>query len=315
MVAEDDSALEGQSRSLPEPALDALGEETGADERPTQALLIGWNERAPIVVSELDHYAPPGSTLTVADGVRRPGGARRSEPRVTVVKARPTDRAVLDEHVVAGLDQIIVLCYSDDLEAQTADARTLVTLLHVRDILGKLDADDAGGQRDARRPQPGAGLGRATSTTSWSAARSSACWSPSCPRTSGSRRCSRSCSARGQRDLPAAGGVVRPAGPRGHLRHRRRGREPARRDRGRLKCRRCPATRARRTASGSTRRSPQTFIDRAGRPGRGARRGLTCCGVHPASDPDAGCRGLAGPARRDRVEPGRHGTPRRPTCR
>ena len=42
--------------------------------------------------------------------------------------------------MVAGLDQVIVLCYSDHLGVQAADARTLVTLLHVRDILGRLDS-------------------------------------------------------------------------------------------------------------------------------------------------------------------------------
>ena len=36
-----------------------------------------------------------------------------------------------------------MLCYSDDLEPQAADARTLVTLLHVRDILARLDVGHA----------------------------------------------------------------------------------------------------------------------------------------------------------------------------
>ena len=37
---------------------------------------------------------------------------------VTVVGASTTDRAVLESHVVGGLDQVIVLCYSDDLGAR-----------------------------------------------------------------------------------------------------------------------------------------------------------------------------------------------------
>ncbi len=40
-------------------------------------------------------------------------------------------------HVTPALDQVIVLPYSDDLGVQQADARTLVTLLHVRDIIGE----------------------------------------------------------------------------------------------------------------------------------------------------------------------------------
>jgi Trk K+ transport system NAD-binding subunit len=141
VVVEDDSALEGQSRSTTEPALNRLGEQTGTDEHPTQALLIGWNDRAPIVVRELDRYAPPGSTLTVLTSYGDPEIPPFDNLAVTVVKAQTTSRAVLNQHVTAALDQIIVLCYDRDLETQTADSRTLVTLLHVRDILGKVGSD------------------------------------------------------------------------------------------------------------------------------------------------------------------------------
>ncbi|MCD4534178.1 hypothetical protein LRP67_08805 [Nocardioides sp. cx-169] len=102
-------------------------------ELPTHGVLIGWNERAPIILRELDHYAPAGSTLSVVTSFGTPESLT-----VTVVAASTTDRATLEAHVVAELDQVIVLCYSDHLEVQAADARTLVTLLHVRDILGRL---------------------------------------------------------------------------------------------------------------------------------------------------------------------------------
>ena len=141
VVVEDDSVLEGQSRSLTEPALTMLGQQSGDDPRPTQALLIGWNERAPIVLRELDRYAPPGSTLTVLTAYGEPVVPAFQNLAVTVVKASSTNRAVLEEHVAGELDQIIVLCYDEYLEVQTADSRTLVTLLHVRDILSKLGSE------------------------------------------------------------------------------------------------------------------------------------------------------------------------------
>jgi ion channel POLLUX/CASTOR len=141
VVVEDDSALDGQARSLTEPALNRLGEQHGHDDHPTQALLIGWNQRAPIVVRELDRYAPPGSTLTVVTAYGEPALPPLTNLAVTVVRASTTNRAVLDEHVSAALDQIIVLCYDDYLETQVADSRTLVTLLHVRDVLRKVGSD------------------------------------------------------------------------------------------------------------------------------------------------------------------------------
>ncbi len=141
VVVEDDSVLAGQSRSLTEPALNRLGQQAGDAPVPTQALLVGWNDRAPIVLRELDRYAPPGSTLAVLTAYGEPVVPSLPNLAVTVVKASTTSRAVLDEHVSAALDQIIVLCYDRDLEMQTADSRTLVTLLHVRDILRKVGSD------------------------------------------------------------------------------------------------------------------------------------------------------------------------------
>jgi voltage-gated potassium channel Kch len=140
VVAEDDAGLETEGRAETRPDLDALGTEVGREEAPTQGVLIGWNERAPIVLRELDHYAPPGSTLTVVTSFGQPNVPVLDNLAVTVVAASTTDRATLETYVVGGLDQVIVLCYSDHLEVQAADARTLVTLLHVRDILGKLGA-------------------------------------------------------------------------------------------------------------------------------------------------------------------------------
>jgi voltage-gated potassium channel Kch len=140
VVAEDDSALRGEPDVTVAPQLDRLGTAVGDDERPTQALLIGWNERAPIILRELDHYAAPGSTLTVLTSYAVPAVPGLRNLAVTVAPGPTTDRATLEEYVVEGLDQVIVLCYSDDLEPQAADARTLVTLLHVRDILGRFGA-------------------------------------------------------------------------------------------------------------------------------------------------------------------------------
>ena len=137
VVAEDDSALKGEPDSTARPDPSRFGTGAGQDDHPTRGLLIGWNERAPIVLRELDHYAPPGSELTVLTSFEVRGVPQLENLRVTVAPGSTTDRATLEEHVRGDLDQVLVLCYSDDLEPQAADARTLVTLLHVRDILSR----------------------------------------------------------------------------------------------------------------------------------------------------------------------------------
>jgi voltage-gated potassium channel Kch len=135
VVAEDDSALKAEPDAQVGPDLALLGTGTPGPERPTRALLIGWNERAPIVLRELDSYAPAGSVLTVLTAYPVTDVPELANLQVSVVPASTTDRGTLEAHVQPDLDQVLVLCYSDHLGPQAADAKTLVTLLHVRDIL------------------------------------------------------------------------------------------------------------------------------------------------------------------------------------
>jgi voltage-gated potassium channel Kch len=113
---------------------------------PERTLVLGWNHRAPAIVRELDAYVPAGSeTLVVAaaaageDEIARLGTGLRSQ-RIAVHAGDPSDRAVLDALSVPSFDHIIVLC-SDTLDPSRADARTLVTLLHLRDIAARLGRD------------------------------------------------------------------------------------------------------------------------------------------------------------------------------
>jgi voltage-gated potassium channel Kch len=112
-----------------------------------RTLLLGWNTRAPIIIRELDNYAAPGSTLTViADGEGIAGAVEtmRAELRNYAVEYRDgdtTDRATLESTNPESYEHIIVLCYADQMPVQKADAKTLVTLLHLRDIETKSGAN------------------------------------------------------------------------------------------------------------------------------------------------------------------------------
>jgi len=140
LVAEDDSLIrlaepvgapvDGSAIALREPA----------PARPERTLILGWNWRGSRVLRELDAYVTAGSSaMVVADA---PGAADAVAAlagelgRITVAHqdADSTDRGVLDGLGVSSFDQVIVLCYGDQLDAQAADARTLITLLHLRDI-------------------------------------------------------------------------------------------------------------------------------------------------------------------------------------
>lgn len=107
---------------------------------PEHILILGWNRRATSIISELDSYAAPGSTVTVvanfAEGQAEIGrcctGLRNQT--VTFQQGDTTDRSVLDGLPLASCEHVIVLAYADNLDTQQADARILVTLVHLRDI-------------------------------------------------------------------------------------------------------------------------------------------------------------------------------------
>jgi Trk K+ transport system NAD-binding subunit len=108
--------------------------------QPEKGLLIGWNESAAIIVRELDNYVPKGSTVTVVadesyqDDVKR--CSKLKNQKLIFHGGDTTDRALLDDLNVADFDHVIVLA-DTHLDTQAADARTLITLLHLRDIAEK----------------------------------------------------------------------------------------------------------------------------------------------------------------------------------
>jgi len=112
---------------------------------PESALILGWNRRGQAIVGELNRYAPPGSQiLIVADSTEIEGQmssccSELTNLQITFRLGDTTSRILLDNLNLKQFDHIILLCYSDTLDVQQADARTLITLLHLRDITTKKD--------------------------------------------------------------------------------------------------------------------------------------------------------------------------------
>ncbi len=104
---------------------------------PERNLILGWNEYAAIVVGELDHYVAPGSTLTiVAHDVHETAIHQcraRKHLEVDFHAGDTTDRVLLNTLQIETYDHVIVLA-DTGLSVQASDARTLITLLHLRDI-------------------------------------------------------------------------------------------------------------------------------------------------------------------------------------
>jgi voltage-gated potassium channel Kch len=142
VIAEDDDAIRiAPGVARPEAAHISLL--AAAPPKPERSLILGWNWRGAPIVNELDNYVPPGSAVHVvadSDAVEpalQTHCASLQRQKLTFERADTTDRRVLDGLDVGSFDHVIVLCYSDELEVARADAITLITLLHLRDIAQK----------------------------------------------------------------------------------------------------------------------------------------------------------------------------------
>ncbi len=117
--------------------VDAISEPTGRIPGADRTLIVGWNRRAPTVVRLLDGYLAAGSEVTVAlpypdDTVAAMIGAT-TRVVANAVPCEPTRRADLEALGPGSYDRVVVLSESGRSQ-QDADARTLFTLLQLRDI-------------------------------------------------------------------------------------------------------------------------------------------------------------------------------------
>lgn len=113
---------------------------------PESTLILGWNRHAPALIQELDNYVAPGSRITVVawseDHHMQEHLVQElqmcckglSNQSIEPINASTTSRQSLDALDVPSYSHIITLSYSDLMDEQKADAHTLVTLLHLRDI-------------------------------------------------------------------------------------------------------------------------------------------------------------------------------------
>jgi ion channel POLLUX/CASTOR len=149
LVAEDDDTirLNGAAPAAPEEDAIRVGEPRTA--APERTLVLGWNDRGADIVRELDAYVGAGSTVLVVDDQESSAGALTNPQqfaelqnlKVFFRRGDTTDRRILDALTVDRFQHIIVLSSPEGADPQEADSRTLVTLLHLRDIAERLGRD------------------------------------------------------------------------------------------------------------------------------------------------------------------------------
>ena len=103
-----------------------------------RTLIIGWSPLAPLIAQELDVHVAPNSEIhllanardDVVEAIRT--AISLVNQRLTVHLGDPIQRGVVQEALSAGpFNHIILLSEADLHDAEEADARTMLTLLHV----------------------------------------------------------------------------------------------------------------------------------------------------------------------------------------
>jgi hypothetical protein len=146
-IAEDDSTLMVAPRFEGKADDSAIQLTTVENGRSHRLLMIGWNDRAPTMIDEIDKYAAPGAELMIATEFGDPEAeiASKIPPlrnlTVEVELGNTSQNRRLEELHPEAYDQVIVLCYGDHLEYEEADAKTLITLFHLRDLGRRLGAE------------------------------------------------------------------------------------------------------------------------------------------------------------------------------
>jgi len=117
------------------------------DTTPEHILILGWNKKAPFIINELNNYVPPGSEVEVLTDYE--AGEAEIEKhcknnknlKCNFISGDTSDRKILDKLNFKLYKHVILLSYSDTLNEEEADAKTLITLLHLRDIMEKLNVN------------------------------------------------------------------------------------------------------------------------------------------------------------------------------
>jgi hypothetical protein len=110
-----------------------------------RTLVLGASARLGLVLKELDAYVAAGSeTLVIGEAAGFEGidevVTQLQNMKVAHQVGDTTERAALDALGVEGFDHVLVLSETGNRSQEMADARTMITLLHLRDILQRARA-------------------------------------------------------------------------------------------------------------------------------------------------------------------------------
>jgi len=111
-----------------------------------KTLILGWNDRGIRVIEELENYVAAGSHVTIMadiDGISdQIDELKKSleKQQIDFIRGDINDKATLVNLKPETYDHLILLSYMD-IDVQESDAKTLICLLHLRNLSEKVGKD------------------------------------------------------------------------------------------------------------------------------------------------------------------------------
>lgn len=144
-ITEDDDTL---IMNAPQVSVDDSAILKGEDEQSgvENTLILSWNKKGSAVVREIASYVAEGSSIQIVSlhqalAINFEDLNNRSQLNIDFKQADPCDREVLESLKLEQYSQIIVLSNDQKADIQQSDSQTLITLLHLRDILDSKNAN------------------------------------------------------------------------------------------------------------------------------------------------------------------------------
>ena len=110
------------------------------EQKKERTLILGWNEKGKRIIKELDDFLIPESdTLVVSTSGQTEEDLKILQEKVSNQALKHVygdigSRATLNNLELENFDHIIVLSYTDGMDIEDSDAKTLICLLHLRTI-------------------------------------------------------------------------------------------------------------------------------------------------------------------------------------
>ena len=135
IVARDDSHIKvGVAQAFdPEVASEVIR----PSRAPEKTLILGYNATVNAILAEMAGYVAQGSKVILVDQMDEPDFESFKNMEVDFFYGDGTKRSTLEHLDISSFDHIVVLADRDRFGVQQSDSRTLLTLLHLRELARK----------------------------------------------------------------------------------------------------------------------------------------------------------------------------------